>query len=239
MRSLISTLIVILSLTSIVLTSLLPAGVAAPVYRAGLKPGDSAFYDLSGTYGFNLAQPETQMNVLAVAGATNITASFSGFYPDGPSSSNVYWMDVFSGQARNASSNIFFAVTPGLLVADPIFNSGPLKITSQQSTQCGGATRSMVSVQFTKYPQNVVVGWDQSTGALCRLTLSDQNNQAKNLGMTMKNTTLWSPDTTTPDPFGPFVVAANLTAALGLPLVALIIFVYFRGTRARKRARSK
>jgi hypothetical protein len=220
------------------LPSLVPAGVAVSSYHAGLKTGDSAFYDLSGTYGFSPVQPETQMKVLEIGGTTNITASFSGFYPDGPSS-NVYSIDVFSGRARNASSNIFFAVTPGLLIADPIFNTGTLKITSQQTTQCGGATRQMVSVQFTKYPQNVAVGWDQGTGALCRLTLSDQNNPAKNLAMTMKNTTLWIPDSTTPDPFGPFVVAANLTAFLGLPLVALIIFVYFRGTRARKKKRSK
>ncbi len=57
--------------------------------------------------------------------------------------------------------------------------------------------------------------------------------------MTLKNTTLWGPDSSTIDPFGSYVIAANLTAALGLPLVALLIFVYFRKARAHKRARSK
>jgi hypothetical protein len=226
-----------------VLASLFPAGVAVSSYHAGLKPGDKAFYDLSGTYGFSPGQPVSQMSVSAVAGTTNITASFSGFYPDGATSSTVHWIDVFSGQVgdqvRNDSSNLFFAASPGLLVGDPIFNNVGVQITSQQSTLCGGATRQIVSVQFTRVYQHVAVGWDQNTGALCTLSLSDLNNRARNLGMTMKNTTLWNPDSTTPDPFGPFVVAANLTAALGLPLVALIIFVYFRGTRARKRARSK
>ncbi len=146
LRSPISTLIIVLALSGIVLSSLFPAGVAV-TYRPGLKRGDIAFYDLTGNYGFSPGNPETQMSVSDVTG-TNITASFSEFYPDGPSSSTVYWIDVFSGQVRNATSNLFFAVTPGLLVADPIFNVGNLKITSQQTTQCGGATRQMVSVQF-------------------------------------------------------------------------------------------
>ena len=178
------------------------------------------------------------MSVLSVT-VTNITASFSGFYPNGLVASTAYWIDVFSGQIRNASSNLFFAVTPGLLVADPVFNGQTIKITSQQTTQCGGATRQMVSVQFTRSYQNVAAGWDQGTGALCRLNLNDLNNQARNLSMTMKNTTLWGPDSGTPDPFGPLVIAANVSAAVGLPLLALVIFVYIRKGRVRRKERAK
>jgi hypothetical protein len=227
-----------IGMTCIMLPAFFSSAVAVPSYRSGLKLGDSAFYDLSGTYGFSPGKPVTQMSVRAVA-VTNITASFSGFYPDGLSSANVYWIDVFTGQIRNASSNLFFAVTPGLLVADPIFNGQNVKITSQQTTQCGGATRQMVSVQFTRSYQNVAVGWDQSTGALCRLNLSDLNNQVRSLSMSMKNTTLWGPDSGTFDPFSPLVIAANVSAAVGLPLLALVLFVYFRRVRVRRKGRSK
>ena len=218
------------------LPSLSPASLAVPSYYAGLKQGDSAYYDLSGSYGFSSSQPVTKMNVLSVFG-TNITASFSGFYPDGLASTNQYWEDVSTGQVRNASSNFFFAVTPGLTIYDPIFTSGTnFKVTSVATTQCGGATRQIVSVQFTRAYQSVSVGWDQNTGAVCRLTLTDLNSP-RNLSMTMTNTTLWGSGS--PDPFASYVIVANVTAALGLPLVALVVFVYFRGSRARKKKRSK
>ena len=216
--------------------SLFPPGVAVSSYYAGLKQGDGAFYDLSGSYGFSSSQPVTKMNVLSVFG-TNITASFSGFYPDGLASTTDYWEDVSSGQVRNASSNFFFAVTPGLLIYDPIFTSGTnFKVTSVATTQCGGASRQVVSVRFTRVSQNVAVGWDQNTGVVCSLTLTDQYS-ARNLSMTMSNTTLWGSGS--PDPFASYVIVANVTAALGLPLVALVVFVYFRGSRARKKKRSK
>jgi hypothetical protein len=203
---------------------------AASSYHAGLKTGDRAYYELNGTYGFSPSRPETQMNVLGVTG-TNITAGFSNFWPDGLITSNVYWLDVFTGQVRNASSNLFFAVTPGLQLYDPIFNGASITITSQQALLCGGASRQVVIAQFTKTNQNVAIAWDQSTGAMCRLNVSDLY-QFRILSMGMKNTTIWGSASTPQDAFA---IAANVTAALGLPLVALIVFVYLR----RRRARSK
>jgi hypothetical protein len=170
------------------------------------------------------------MSVLGVTG-TNITAGFSNFWPDGLITSNVYWLDVFTGQVRNASSNLFFAVTPGLQLYDPIFNGASITITSQQALLCGGVSRQVVIAQFTKTSQNVAIAWDQSTGAMCRLNASDQY-QFRILSMGMKNTTIWGAASTPPDAFA---IAANVTAALGLPLVALIVFVYLRRRRARPR----
>jgi hypothetical protein len=192
--------------------------------------GDSAYYELSGTYGFSPSNPETQMKVLGVTG-TNITAGFTNFWPDGIVTSNVYWLDVFTGQVRNASSNLFFAVTPGLQLYDPIFNGASITVTSQQSILCGGVSRQVVVAQFTKTSQNVAIAWDQSTGAMCRLNASDQY-QFRTLSMGMKNTTIWG---SASNPQDAFTVAANVTAALGLPLVALIVFVYLRRRRARSR----
>lgn len=215
-------------MSGVVLQSLLPRALAASSYRAGLMTGDSAYYELSGNYGFSPNNPETQMRVLSVTG-TNITAGFPNFWPDGLVTSNVYSIDVFTGQARNASSNLFFAVTPGLQLYDPIFNGASITITSQQSILCGGASRQVVIAQFTKTSQNVAIAWDQSTGAMCRLSANDQY-QFRTLSMGMKNTTIWGSAPTPPDAFA---IAANVTAALGLPLVALIVFVYLRRRRAR------
>ena len=231
-----SVLILALALSGVLLPSMLPPAHATSSYRAGLKTGDSAYYELSGTYGFSPSQPETHMSVLNVAG-TNVTAGFSGFWPDGFVTSNVYWLDVFTGHVRNASSNLFFAVTPGLQLYDPIFYNANITITSQQMLVCGGATRQVVTAQFTKTSQNVAIGWDQGTGALCRLTATDQNQfQLRTLSMAMKNTTIWGQASISPDVF---VIAANVSAALGLPLVALIVFVYLRKRRVRTRPRQK
>jgi hypothetical protein len=226
LRSSASILVIALALSGIVLQFMFPPALAVSSYRAGLKTGDRAYYELNGTYGFSPSQPETHMSVLGVTG-TNITAGFSNFWPDGLVTSNVYWLDVFTGQVRNASSNLFFAVTPGLQLYDPIFNGATITITSQQAILCGGASRQVVIAQFTKTNQNVAIAWDQSTGAMCRL---NANDQFRFLSMAMKNTTIWGSAST---PADAFVIAANVSAALGLPLVALIVFVYLRRRRSR------
>jgi hypothetical protein len=207
-------------------------------YRVGLKTGDSAFYQLSGNYGFFPDMPMTKMNVLNVF-QTNVTAGFTDFFPDGLLSSNVYWVDIFSGQARNASSFLFFAVTPGLELRDPIFNGSGIIITNTQSILCGGSPRSVVVAQFIKSNanMNVAIAWDQNTGALCRLNSSEYSyspgSQPRSLSMAMTNTTLWSTSSTPPDVFA---IAADISAFLGLPLVALIVYVYFQRKRKARRS---
>ena len=216
-------------MSGIVLPFMSHPAIGVSSYSAGLKTRDSAYYELNGTYGFFPSQPETQMMVQSVSG-TNITAGFTNFFPDGLLSSNVYSLDVFTGQVRNASSNIFFAVTPGLQLYDPIFNGASITITSQQAILCGGVTRQVVTAQFTKTDQSVQIGWDRSTGAMCRLSAVDLH-QFRFLQMGMKNTTIWGATSNPPDVF---LIASNITAFLGLPLVALIVFVYLRRRRARK-----
>src|SRR5260370_31996662 len=49
-----------------VLPSLSLPAHAVTSYRAGLVTGDSAYYELLGTYGFSPSNPETQMRVLGV-----------------------------------------------------------------------------------------------------------------------------------------------------------------------------
>jgi len=231
LRSSISVLIVALALSAIVLPSLCAMAHAVSSYQVGVKTGEVAYYELTGSYGFFPSQPETQMTVQSVAG-TNITAGFTSFFPDGLLSSNVYWVDVFTGQVRNVSSNMFFAVTPGLQLYDKIFNNANLTITSHQAILCGGTVRQVVTAQFSKTSQNVAIGWDQSTGALCRLQSQDQFQPSRYLSMEMKNTTIWGASSNPPDVFA---IASDITAFLGLPLVALIVFVYFRRRRARKK----
>jgi hypothetical protein len=228
LRSSIQFVVLALAVSAIMLQSFAPPIHAVNSYHAGLVTGDSAYYELSGTYGFSPSNAETQMRVLGVTG-TNITAGFSNFWPDGLVTSNVYWLDVFTGQVRNASSNLFFAVTPGLQLYDPIFNGAAITVTSQQSILCGGVSRQVVVAQFTKTSQNVAIAWDQSTGVMCRLNANDQF-QFRTLSMGMKNTTIWG---SASNPQDAFTIAANVSAALGLPLVALIIFVYLRRRRAR------
>lgn len=214
-------------------SSLWPAH-AVGAYHSGLKSGDSAYYELSGSYGFYPSMPETHMTVLGVTG-TNISAGFTDFFPDGPLSPNVYWLDVFTGEVRNVSSNVFFAVTPGLILYDPIFNGGQIKISNTQSILCGGVSRTIVTAQFSNSGQTVQIGWDQDTGVMCRLNATDQN-QFGFLQMAMKNTTLWGSASA---PSDVFTIAANISAFLGLPLVALIVFVYYRRRRPRRRVSLK
>ena len=185
----------------------------------------SAFYSLSGNYGYVLSEPVTQMKVLSVSG-TNVSASFSNFFPDGQVSPN-FSIDVFSGWNGNSSSNFFFAAASGLQLSDPIFYGWSITINSQQSLQCGGVSRQVVSAQFSRNGQSIVVIWDQSTGALCRYNAgNNQGGRALFVSMAMTNTTLWSPSSLV-DPF----VIADIFAVAGLPLVGLVVFVYVRRKR--------
>ncbi len=197
-------------------------------YTPGLQAGVSAFYSLSGNYGYVLSEPVTQMKVLSVSG-TNVSASFSNFFPDGQVSPD-FWIDVFSGQSANSSSNFFFAAASGLRFSDPIFNGWSITISGEQSLLCGGVSRQVVSAQFSRNGQSVVVIWDQSTGALCRYGAgNNQGARALSVSMTMTNTTLWGPSATV-DPF----VIADIFAVAGLPLVALVVFIYVRRRRTRR-----
>lgn len=191
-------------------------------YTPGLQAGVSAFYSLSGTYGYAPSEPVTQMKVLSVIG-TNVSASFSNFFPDGQVSPD-FWIDVFSGQGGNSSSNFFFAAASGLRVSDPIFNGWPVTINGQQSSVCGGVSRQVVSASFIRNYQRVSAIWDQSTGALC--SYGANNDRGGTLLLIMTNTTLWSPSTRI-DPY----VIADIFAVAGLPLVGLVVFIYVRRKR--------
>jgi hypothetical protein len=197
-------------------------------YTPGLLVGDSAFYSLSGNYGYIPTLPVTQMKVLGVTG-TNVSVSFVNFYPDGHISPNL-WIDVFSGQRYNLTSTFFFAIGSGLQRGDQIYNGwSNVTIVSQQSFPCGGVSRTTVGIEFFPPNGNVILIWDQATGALCYYSTSNSLNSER-LSVNMINSTLWS----RPAVADPFTVGAEISALLGLPLVAIIMFVYFRRRRARK-----
>jgi hypothetical protein len=206
-----------------------PVFAPAVSYITPLKANDSAFYLLSGNYGFIPSQPVTQMKVLRVSG-TNISASFINFFPDGRLSPNGFWIDIFSGQSYNFTSNLFFAISAGLQRDSPIFNNwNNITVAAQQTLTCGGATRAFVGIGFNRYGQSVHAAWDQATGVLCGYTADD--SQRGSLSMSMINTTLWGSQTNRGAP-DPITLGAEISAILGLPLVAIIMFVYFRKKRA-------
>ena len=202
-------------------------------YLPGLRSGDSAYYSLSGNYGFN--QPVTRMVVSNVAG-TNVTASFTSLFLDGYTPSGLFWVDVFTGQLYNGSSNFLFTVATGLQRTDSVFHGSVLTITvGPRSVACGGVSRQVVSTQFSRLSQAVSISWDQSTGAMCSYSAYDDNGRALTLQMT--NTTLWSSSSTSsPDSL---TVVAEVGAAFGGVLVVLIVFVYFRGKPTKKPQRSR
>jgi len=197
-------------------------------YTPGLLVGDSAFYSLAGNYGYIPTEPVTQMKVLSVIG-TNVSASFVNFYPDGHISPDL-WIDVFSGQRYNLSSTFYFAISSGLKHGDQIFSGwSNATVTTEQNFQCGGLSRFTLGVQFFPPGKTVVVIWDQATGAMCYYRATD-NQSGETLYVTMINSTLWSKPTVA----DPLTVGAEISALVGLPLVAIILFVYFRRKRARK-----
>ena len=62
-----------------IVASLIPPGFALTYYTP-LKPGDSAYYSISGNFGYIPGQPVTQMKVLRVSG-TNVTRKLHELFP--------------------------------------------------------------------------------------------------------------------------------------------------------------
>jgi hypothetical protein len=215
-----------------VLGAVLSASLVFPVlavkYNPGLQGGEGAFYSLAGNYGYIPTQPVSQMQVLSVSG-TNVTASFVNFYPDGHISPN-FWVDVFSGQRYNRTSTFFFAVASGLLVGDGIFNNwSNVTIQAARAFACGGVTRPSIGTTIYTSDSTVNIIWDQATGVLCDYSSTGFTN-GKVLEITMLNSTIWSHTAST----DAFTAAAEISALLGLPLVAIVLFVYVRRRRTRK-----
>ena len=215
----------------VVLSASLVFPALAVRYTPGLVAGESAYYSIIGNYGYIPTIPVTQMKVLSVTGTTNVTASFVNFFPDGHVSPD-FWIDVFSGQRYNASSPFYFAVALGLKPGDPIFNGwSNVTISAAQAFMCGGVSRSSVGTHYTsQYGELVYAIWDQSTGVLCSYRSSDLTGSGKTLELDMINSTIWNQ----PAAVDPFTIGAEISVLFGLPLVAIIFFVYFRRKRSRK-----
>ncbi len=198
-------------------------------YTPGLVAGESAYYSITGNYAYIPTVPITQMKVLSVTGTTNVTASFVNFFPDGHISPD-FWIDVFTGARYNSSSPFYFAVASGLKPGDPLFNGWTnVTILGAQAFTCGGVSRSTVGTQYSPpYGAVVRVIWDQSTGVLCSYALSDV--QGRTVQLNMINSTIWNQ----PAVVDPFTIGAEISVLFGLPLVAIILFVYFRRRRAKR-----
>jgi hypothetical protein len=182
-------------------------------------------YSLSGYYAFNTNN--AQMRVLSVAG-TQVTASFTG-HPASGLTLGKMWIDIFTGQSSNFTSNLFdFIVASGLKQGDPIFNNWTNITILNQFNNCGGQARSTVSTRYVREGQVVQIAWDQNTGVMCSYSATDSRGS---LVFSLDNSTLWS----SPSSLDTFAIAAGVSAVLGLPLVVLIVLVYLRRKRARKR----
>jgi hypothetical protein len=171
------------------------------------------------------------MKVLSVTGTTNVTVSFVNFFPDGHISPE-FWIDVFTGARYNITSPFYFAVASGLKPGDPIFN-GWTNVTMRgaQAFPCGGVSRSTVGTEyFPSYGADVRVIWDQSTGVLCSYSVTDLNGSGKALQLNMVNSTIWNQ----PAAVDPFTIGAEISVLFGLPLVVIILFVYYRRRRAKR-----
>ena len=211
---------------------ILSIGLVSPAlgvsYSTGLEPGDTIMYSLSGSD--RLGTNNTQIKVLSVTG-TRVTVNFTDYPPSGFPSGSM-WIDVFDGGSSAPSSNLFYAVASGLKLGDPIFNNWNVTIVSQQSNTCGGQSRPLVYTQYQRQGQFVQAAWDQSTGVMCNYSATDPGGNS-GLGFTLVNATMWSSGAQV----DAFTIAAEVSAALGLPLVVLILFVYFRKRKARRPAR--
>lgn len=211
---------------------ILSMGLVSPVlgvsYSTRLKPDDSVMYALSGPD--RLGTNNAQMRVLSVTG-TNVTVNFTDYPPSGFPSGNM-WIDVFDGGSSTPSSNFFFTVASGLKLGDPIFNNSNVTVLSQQSNTCGGQSRPLIYTQYQRQGQSVQAAWDQNTGVICNYSATDPGGNS-GLGFTLVNATMWS----SAAQIDAFTIAAEVSAALGLPLVVLILFVYFRKKKARRPAR--
>jgi len=197
-------------------------------YTPGLQAGEGAFYALSGNYGYIPTEPVSEMKVLSVSG-TNVSASFVNFFPDGHINPN-FWIDIFSGQRYNHTSTFYFTVASGLQKGDAIFNGwSNVTIVAAQPSTCGGVTRPSVGSHFYTPDSTVNIIWDQATGVLCDYSVTGFTN-GELLEIQMLNSTIWNQTA----PIDTYTVAAEISALVGLPLVAIILFVYFRRKRAGK-----
>lgn len=163
---------------------------------------------------------------------TKVSVNFTD-YPSAGFKIGIFWIDVLSGQSNNFTNNLFFAVASGLNAGNQIFdNWANFTVANVQTSTCGGVARSLVfsPTNYLRSGQYFAVAWDQNTGLMCRYSSSDLYGT---LDLRLNNTTLWNSGTTSPVS-DPYTTAANITAAVGLPLVALIAFVFFRRRRARR-----
>jgi hypothetical protein len=212
--------------TAIILSTAFVPLTLAISYSTGLRPGDTVMYTLSGSN--KLGTDSVQMRVLDVAG-TRVTVNLTDYPPSALPSGNM-WIDVFDGSSSSPTSNLFFAVSSGLRLADPIFNNGNISVLTQQANVCGGQSRSLIYTQYQRQGQFVQAAWDQNSGVMCNYSARDQGASSGTLGFTLVNATMWALSS----PTDVSAIAAEVSAALGLPLVVLILFVYFRKRKTRK-----
>lgn len=220
-----------LSLLAIGLVVILFGSIVFPAHAVSFTPGvhkgDSAYYSVrtdSPTY--VVGGSVSKMNVLSVAG-TNVSASFFSFYPDGGISPNQFSVDVFTGAIYNSSSNFFFVIAANLPGGSPIFDGWTVTLQGPNTITCGGVPRQAVGAQFFRNLQNVRLAWDQATGAMCGYTAADNRGT---IFVSMINGTFWAPPA---PPLDAFAVAAEISSAIGLPLLVIVLFVYFRRRRVR------
>jgi len=216
---------------SLLLGSVSPA--FAVSYSTGFKQGDTVQYT---------AQHKTnsfgsQMKVLSVVG-TNVTVNFQDYPSIGVVLGNM-WLDIFSGQTNSSVKSLFFAVGTGLNKGDPIFDGSSNYLTAQKSYACGsgGQTRPQVYTSFQTSGQSVQIAWDQSTGLMCNYQANYSNGTIA-LAFFMVSNSVWGSLGTNPN-IDPFVLGEELSGVLGLTLLVLVMFVYFRRKRSRARPRAR
>lgn len=223
-----STLAYAVIVIGIVLSTILVPPAGAVNYAPSLRTGDKAFYSLSGKYAFNTAN--AQMEVVSVE-TSKVTARFTDYPSPGfANGGGLMWIDVYTGDTNNITSNLFFALASGLRLKDPIYYNWAVTIQGDQSLNCGGQFRRLVSTQFLRSGQSVSLDWDQASGVLCDYTANDGNGGV--LVMTLTNTTLWAPSS--PTTTDAFTLGAEISTLVGAPLVVLILFAFARRRRRRR-----
>lgn len=215
---------------SVVLTmALVPAN--AVKYQAGVNGGDSSYYNLGGSYAAGATVSHN--DVITVAGS-NVTESFTYYYPGGAKYSRFFWIDIFSGSSWNFTSNLFFVISTGLKAGDPIFSNWTnMTVMGPQSGPCGGTARQVVAMGYIRSQEIVQAHWDTSTGILCDYQATDPIRGTL-LTMQMTNTTLWIASSGS----DVFTIAVEVSSFLGVPLLVLIVFVYVRRRRRRRYQKS-
>jgi len=214
----------------LLLVSAWTASASAVLYSTPLQPGNSALYQVSGSYSENVVT--TEMTVLTVNGL-NITAAFKDKYSDLSESVSAFWIDLASGN-RN-SSNLIFAIGAALSLGDPV-PDGPnpsITIQTEQTRDCGGFQRltnyATFQVEIPIGTRTVEGYWDRSTGTMCVFSFQDPGGQ---LNLSMVSTNVWSTST----PSGTDESSSNPVpwVLLSIAAVPILLLIFFR---ARKRAR--